>query len=93
MSNDITFCSGLECPLKNKCKRYRIGNNSEFISYFISPPFTIKKNANNKIKSKKIECDFYINNGGVTELVSLKDIFTGNMPKIPSKKEIKMWHR
>lgn len=35
---DITMCQGKECPLKDKCYRYK-AKPDEYQSYFGEPPF------------------------------------------------------
>ena len=35
---DITKCSGLNCPMKEKCYRY-VAKEGMWQSYFMSPPF------------------------------------------------------
>jgi len=35
---DITACSGVNCPLKDKCYRYTCIKNPDWQSYFMEPP-------------------------------------------------------
>ena len=57
MTSDITFCIGLDCPIKETCNRYRIqGKVGDDVYYFASETsqFTTPYN-----KDKK-ECEFLI---------------------------------
>ena len=60
---DITMCSGLNCPLKETCYRFKAIKKVYGQSYFFSPPqkdseceyyWKIDKIANNKIPLIKI---------------------------------------
>jgi hypothetical protein len=39
---DITMCSGLRCPLKDTCYRFKAKANPEWQSYFERPPYDKK---------------------------------------------------
>jgi hypothetical protein len=36
--SDITKCTGVNCPIKNDCKRYTVESNMEYQSFFKNPP-------------------------------------------------------
>jgi hypothetical protein len=40
---DITMCSGRGCPKKDQCYRYKATPNQYWQSYFVEPPFGLKK--------------------------------------------------
>lgn len=52
---DITMCSGLGCPLKEKCYRYTAEASPYRQSMFISPPVTKKEN-------EKPSCEYFWEN-------------------------------
>lgn len=41
--SDITKCLGIDCPLKDKCKRYLAKTNKYYQSYFIGSPYDKEK--------------------------------------------------
>jgi hypothetical protein len=42
--SDITKCSGFECPVKEKCKRFNTKEDSIWQAYFLNPPYIITDN-------------------------------------------------
>jgi hypothetical protein len=40
---DITMCSGLNCPLKEKCYRFTAIENQFRQSYFQHPPYDVSR--------------------------------------------------
>lgn len=77
MNKDFQFCSGRGCLFNHDCKRYhKTGEGCK--QYFYEPPFRIVNDFQ--------RCDLYVSNGGVN-LVSLIDIFTGDMPPKPMRRK------
>jgi hypothetical protein len=77
MSLDRKLCSGKGCNMKDICLRYdkstfrdysQKGKN--YVEWHREPPFKVDENG-------VFKCFFYIG----PECVSLRDIFTGNIPK------------
>ena len=49
--SDITKCRGINCPIKEHCKRYTAIANDQWQAYFTEVPF--------KIEDDKLSCDMF----------------------------------
>jgi len=63
---DITMCSGIACPVKERCYRFTATTSEFRQSYFFQPPFEVKDGV--------VTCEMYW--GGNAESIwnKLKDI-------------------
>ena len=50
--NDIEFCKGTDCPLKDNCSRFILGLNAPKFSWWIEPLY----------KSETNSCELYRGN-------------------------------
>ena len=64
---DITMCSGLNCPFKEKCARATTPPK-EYQSYFAKPPFKTFASLGRSVSTtapytEKTECEHFMKNG------------------------------
>lgn len=67
---DITMCSGMDCPLKDKCFRYS-AKPHDYQSYFRKPPFEIIHN--------RFTCNYFWGDGADLLFEQLTGIIKGNV--------------
>lgn len=64
---DITKCGGLNCIIKEHCKRYTIKADEYYQSTFIKTPF--------KIKHRLFKCEFFMGDQSLLIFEQLKELY------------------
>lgn len=71
--NNITMCKGGKCPFKDMCHRYTAIPDEIYQSWFVKPPFKIKKG--------KPECDMFWGAAANQLFVTLTEIMKSKKKK------------
>jgi|688.fasta_scaffold544102_1 hypothetical protein len=67
---DITKCTGVNCPIRNDCKRYTSESNMLSQSFFTNPPHVF----DDSFTPPKFSCDMFHSENQIYILTQLNNI-------------------